>query len=374
MVLHTAGDDDCSPYFAPDPTTRVNQCPTVLHHQRNYSCGSFPAAFSTDVGLSDSIPDSVHLVMTYAAGNMTSAQTVDVLDSYVKAVYDSSTGNDNTPFACDAGGLATLVDCEHRATATAAGLLEGGVRAVTLAGAFVPVPWVTGGKVLAMEEVAEFYSKKDFRDMAELGVNTVVMPVPCRAFSSKGEVAETVSRMLERAEGAGLKAIIVLVDEGKRSGDASMMEEHVGAAASFAASSASVIALQLPPSPIPSLADVARSAAPGLKLLVPTSKERINRIDRRSLPEDGNVFAALELGYHESVANVASSDSLSDRMKMFYREFQMSSDYLRLLNRARLLTSPVSISISLANFDFYTQTRVSYGEFRNWSDSLRPWH
>lgn len=374
MVLHTAGDDDCSPYFAPDPTTRVNQCPTVLQHQRNYSCGSFPAAFSTDVGLSDSIPDSVHLVMTYAAGNMTSAQTVDVLDSYVKAVYDSSTGNDNTPFACDAGGLATLVDCEHRATATAAGLLEGGVRAVTLAGAFVPVPWVTGGKVLAMEEVAEFYSKKDFRDMAELGVNTVVMPVPCRAFSSKGEVAETVSRMLERAEGAGLKAIIVLVDEGKRSGDASMMEEHVGAAASFAASSASVIALQLPPSPIPSLADVARSAAPGLKLLVPTSKERINRIDRRSLPEDGNVFAALELGYHESVANVASSDSLSDRMKMFYREFQMSSDYLRLLNRERLLTSPVSISISLANFDFYTQTRVSYGEFRNWSDSLRPWH
>ncbi len=352
-------------------------CPTVRNNNNNNnnSCGSFPAAFSTDAGLSDPIPDSVHVVMTYAAGNMTSAQTVDVLDSYVRAVYDSSTGNDDAPLACDAGGLATLVDCEHRATATAAGLLEGGVRAVTLAGAFVPVPWVTGGKVLTMEEVAEFYPRKDFRDMAEMGVNTVVVPAPCRAFYSRGEVAETLSRLLERAEGAGLKAIIVLVDEGGGSGDASMMEEHVGAAASFAASSASVIALQLPPSPIPSLAGVARSAAPGLKLLVPTNKERINRIDLRSFPEDGNVFAALELDYHASVANVASSDSLSDRMKMFYREFHIiSSDYLRLLNRERLLTSPVSISISLANIDFYTQMRVSYGEFRNWSDSPRPWH
>jgi len=124
-------------------------CPTVRNNNNNNnnSCGSFPAAFSTDAGLSDPIPDSVHVVMTYAAGNMTSAQTVDVLDSYVRAVYDSSTGNDDAPLACDAGGLATLVDCEHRATATAAGLLEGGVRAVTLAGAFVPGLWVTGGKV-----------------------------------------------------------------------------------------------------------------------------------------------------------------------------------------------------------------------------------
>ena len=155
-----------------------------------------------------------------------------------------------------------------------------------------------------------------------------MIPVPCLAFYSKGEVVDTISRLLERAEGAGLKAIIVLVADEKGSGDASVMEKHVGAAASFADSSPSVIALQLPPSPIPSLAGVARSTAPGLKLLVPTNKGGINRIDRRSLPEDGNVFAALELGYHASVANVASSDSLSDRLKMYYREFQMSSDYL----------------------------------------------
>ena len=87
------------------------------------------------------------------------------------------------------------------------GLLLNGdvVWSVTLAGAFVPAPWVTGGKTLAMDEVKLFYAHSDFHDMAKLGVNAVQIPVPCDAFYIKGnEVQATITRLLDRATNAGL--------------------------------------------------------------------------------------------------------------------------------------------------------------------------
>jgi hypothetical protein len=51
--------------------------------------------------------------------------------------------------------------------------------------------------------------------MAGMGVNALRILVPCPAFHDKVVVNEdfprTVSRLLDRAEGAGLKAILVLV-------------------------------------------------------------------------------------------------------------------------------------------------------------------
>jgi hypothetical protein len=75
--------------------------------------------------------------------------------------------------------------------------------------------WVTGGRVLMMDEVLQFYPPGDFHDMAGMGVNAVRIPLPCWAFHDNviinGDFPRTVSRLLDRAEGAGLKAISVLV-------------------------------------------------------------------------------------------------------------------------------------------------------------------
>ena len=66
-----------------------------------------------------------------------------------------------------------------------------------------------------MDEVVWFYAPGDFHDMAGMGVNAVRIPVPCWAFHDNVAVnrdfLRTVSRLLDRAEGAGLKAILVLV-------------------------------------------------------------------------------------------------------------------------------------------------------------------
>ena len=75
--------------------------------------------------------------------------------------------------------------------------------------------WVTGGRVLTMDEVLQFYVPGDFHDMAGMGVNGVHIPMPCRAFHDNvvvnGDFPCTVSRLLDRAEGVGLKAILVLM-------------------------------------------------------------------------------------------------------------------------------------------------------------------
>ncbi len=51
--------------------------------------------------------------------------------------------------------------------------------------------------------------------MAGMGVNTMRIPVPCWAFHDdvviNGDFPCTVSKLLDRAKGAGLKAILVLV-------------------------------------------------------------------------------------------------------------------------------------------------------------------
>ena len=228
---------------------------------------------------------------------------------------------DGNPFACDANGLATLGNCNSD-TGTPKSIRSDGdiVKSVTLAGAFVPALWATGGKELTMDEVKGMYRTKDFKDMIDLGVNTIQIPVPCDTFYQNGEVASTVSKLLEKATSVGLSAIIVLVkahDEKDVEVTDEMIDRHVSAAAKYASTSSSVIALQLP-SPTPSLLGAIRAEAETLSVLVPTNT---GTMDSLSFPPDSNLFAALDTAATTSVADVASSDSVGDRMKMFYREF-----------------------------------------------------
>ncbi len=67
-----------------------------------------------------------------------------------------------------------------------------------------------------MDKVLRFYVPGDFHNMAGMGVNAVRIPVPCWEFHDdvviNGDFPCTVLRLLDRAEGAGLKAILVLVE------------------------------------------------------------------------------------------------------------------------------------------------------------------
>mmetsp|Transcript_14190 Transcript_14190/g.30833 ORF Transcript_14190/g.30833 Transcript_14190/m.30833 type:complete len:558 (-) Transcript_14190:136-1809(-) len=286
---------------------------------KTYGCTSFPESFSINAGLDAPIPDSANLTQTFAKGDITAAATVDILDQYVSAVYASSSGVDSNPYACDVSGLATLGKCES-ATGTAKSLRPDGdvVKAVTLAGAFVPQPSITGGQVLSMDEVKDFYKSKDFRQMADLGVNTVQIPVPCDTFYENGVMANTVSRLLAKADTAGLSAILVLVAPDMENDDMTdeLIHKHVHSAAIFASGSSTVIALQLP-SPSPSLLTAVRSESAELSVLVPTDTDKIENL---SFPPDSYTFAALDVAAITSVADAASSDSQADRTKMFYHE------------------------------------------------------
>jgi len=289
-----------------------------------YSCTAFPEVFSTNAGLDSSaaIPDSANLTQTFTAGNITAAATLDIVNQYLTAVYSSSDGVALNPYACDMNGLATLDNCDSDSKSNTSNSLRSDgdiVKSVTLAGAFISQPWATGGKEeLSMDEVKDFYSSKDFQEMAELGVNTVQIPVPCDAFYKQGEVADTVSHLLEKADKAGLSAIITLVAMDMEDEDitADMIDEHISAAAKFASDSSTVIALQLP-SPNSSLLSAVRSETSDLAVLVPTNKGQLSNL---SFPPDSRVFAALDVWQSTSIADIASSDSESDRMKMFYRE------------------------------------------------------
>ncbi len=66
-----------------------------------------------------------------------------------------------------------------------------------------------------MDKVLRFYPLGDFHDMAGMGMNAVRIPMPCWAFHDNvivnGDFPRTVSRLLDRAKWAGLKAILVLM-------------------------------------------------------------------------------------------------------------------------------------------------------------------
>ena len=66
-----------------------------------------------------------------------------------------------------------------------------------------------------MDEVLRFYALGDFHNMDGMGMNAVHIPVPCRVFHDNivvnGDFPRMVLRLLDRAEGAGMKAILVLM-------------------------------------------------------------------------------------------------------------------------------------------------------------------
>jgi hypothetical protein len=123
-----------------------------------------------------------------AAGNITGSQAMHILQQVTEAVYaaSGSAANEFDPYACNLGGLSKLAHCPFEtqvypgdAPKATIWRSDGNVlRGVTLAGLFVPAPWATGGQALTVKEAQAWYTPNDFADMRNMGINTVVIPIP----------------------------------------------------------------------------------------------------------------------------------------------------------------------------------------------------
>jgi len=280
-----------------------------------YSCLSIPPSFATDAGVNSTTPlkDANSILWQMASNDITTANAVDMLDMFVQAVYKTSADVDQSPFACDVSGLAKL-ECDASIT-KAPGELASPIRAVTLAGLFVPELWATNGVPLSLKESANEYSPQDFDEMKALGINAVQIPVPLSAFVSPDAVVDVITHVLSFVEESGLKAILQL-DPTNLVPD--LVVKATGTAAAYAANTSAVAALTLP-NIQPNILRKARQAAPSLPLFIPVNMGHLPRLAEYSMG-DPNVFASLDLNHATTPADVASSTPLDDRMKLYYHE------------------------------------------------------
>jgi hypothetical protein len=260
----------------------------------------------------------------YRNGNITGADAVNVLDLLVQSIYNSSgIGVNSDVHACDVSGLTTL-SCPSVPPRSHPKL-----RAATLAGVLSSsTPWATGGRALTVGEARGFYTSADFDDMVDLGLNAVQIPVSSQVFTTKTETSasqlELLRSLLSMANDHKMNVLVLLEDDDVPAGLSypsdgdRLREEATRSAATFLVDMTKkgtlFSGLILPSS---SLVAAARQVSTEMNLLVKASE---GDLAERQLPSDAHLFIALDRTHTASVADVASSTSLDDRLKMYYHE------------------------------------------------------
>ena len=142
--------------------------------------------------------------------------------------------------------------------------------------------------------------------MRNLGLNTVQIPFYASDFNG-GDNQSLLSTILSLVYNARLSAILVLVGNDTT---------KIAKAASYAANNSDVVtALTLPSA---DCIRAARDASPSLTLIIPVKHEA--DLLRLNAGTDTDIVAALDMNHVKTVADVATSDSLNDRMKTYYHE------------------------------------------------------
>jgi hypothetical protein len=305
---------------------------------KTYGCADLPADFAsraaklrhgTSEDTKKKVPayplvDANAIGDAYRNGTLTGADAVNVLDLLVQMIYHSSgDGVASDVHACDVSGL-TMLSCLSVPPRSHPRL-----RAATLAGVLSSsTPWATGGRTLTVDEARGFYTAADFDDMANLGLNTVQIPVSSQVFTTKTETSasqlELLRSLIIMANDREMNVIVQLEDDGIASApdDPSdsdrRREDATRSAATFLADAKKkgkmFTGLILPS---PSLVAAARQVSTEMDLFV---KESEGNLPELKLPSDPHLFLALDRTHTASVADVASSASLDDRLKMFYHE------------------------------------------------------
>jgi hypothetical protein len=275
-----------------------------------YGCAKFPKNFAELAGVKyDNIADSNSIEEQFNGKNISATDAVNLIDLFVHSVFHSSPDVYTNPMACAVNGL-TKLECEATKDSSSADK----IRAVTLAGALTPAPWLTGGKALTLDEAKTFYTADDFSDMKKLGLNAVQIPVPLSIFVKKAsdgaEEVKFLGDLMKQAADAGLRAIVVLendVDHGEAEVNA------VQSAAAFVKSHTKLIALVVPSADLVSAARVESTTLP---LMIPTTEPDLPFLT----VADPNIMAAFDRGHTTCVADIASSNSPDDRNKLYYHE------------------------------------------------------
>ena len=186
-----------------------------------YSCSKFPDNIFDLAGIKEKdvqIEGANDIVDQFHKNHITGEETLELLDFFTQTVYNSSAYVDQNPFACDVGGLSTLVNCKNSddgRTNFLAKLDGEPIRSVTLAGSFVPAPQITGGKELTLDEIDAFYTYADFNEMKSYGLNSVQiqLPVDSSLYPKNATfkmIENALNTMILRITDAKLKIILAL--------------------------------------------------------------------------------------------------------------------------------------------------------------------
>lgn len=252
----------------------------------------------------------------YIDGNLTAIDTVDLLDFLVDNVYQSTSSVETDPYACDVSGLATL-KCSTILTEEEK---KTPLRAVTMAGVFTTALWATGGKELTLEEASSFYTSKDFDEMKKLGLNTVQIPITVKLFLEHNNADKWLGLLkdvLHQVRKAALNAILVFEEDASSPViDAAPVETAAIFARDYNADHGTIITALVLPKLDAALLEAVNNKAPHLNVWVPIKRGDLTKLEHFPLATG----AALNFPHTVTVADVASSNSQDDRMKMYYHE------------------------------------------------------
>ena len=118
---------------------------------------NFPEDFAELAGVhnlrDDVVIDNANAIKEqYVGKNVTSSDTLKMLDYLVQSVYHSTPNKEASPYACEFSGLAEL-SCDVNQDMVANPRADGNpIRSATLAGLFVPALWATDGQELSLKQ------------------------------------------------------------------------------------------------------------------------------------------------------------------------------------------------------------------------------
>jgi len=281
-----------------------------------------------------------------------------LLEQLTEVVYASSANVASEPYACNLNGLSKL-EC----SSSKKPLLKDPIRSATLSGLFIPESYMEGWKL--SKAGTDFYGGKDFEEMAAAGLNTVILPVPLSAWNKKDKDGilkelEKIIKMVDKTD--KLHAIVQLVVNDDVDDVPKAVEKAVGYVVDLKHSS-TVLAVEIPDKKY--LAD-ARSADTHFPVLVPLNMGLIQRIDD-ALGADPNTYGVLSMAHTSTVADIASSTSLDDRMKLFYHESvacmqRAPIEYTACFHNLPVLVTGFDLSIDNCALQGVSDLFVDYGQ------------
>ena len=292
-------------------------------------------AAGTALMMVTSIDTTEDLITNYQNGNLTSYDTLDIIDSMTDAVYKSTPNVKKDPYACAVNGLTTL-ECSYERMNNNQSLLLKHMRAVTLEGVLKEASWM----MMTGKDNKILLTKQDFMEMKALGLTTVQIPIESSFLLDTEE--ETILReILSMAQEVNLTSILQIVPDHKNNNNMNSVvdnDDDVNAANSTTMSAdnealliqklvnlsledeftSTIVALGVPSSKDIS---IVRSLAQEFPIMVSINMgDLLTFGDEIPSGEDNNIYAALDVSHSHTVADIASSSSTEDRSKLFYHE------------------------------------------------------